>query len=111
AVGLLPLRVHAIEETPLVAREHAADPRSLDDVDADLRAHLRERSTMRALRALRAGGMTRAPGVRVPPPRALSRARGPGGGGLASRPGLRPRPQRAGRGPPLRRPPRPLGPP
>src|SRR5438874_11326120 len=36
AVHLLPLRVHAIQESPRVLLEHVADARRLDDVDPDL---------------------------------------------------------------------------
>src|SRR5438093_9620714 len=49
AVHLLPLRIHAIEETPWMLLEHIADPRRLDDVDADFRAHARSGKARRVL--------------------------------------------------------------
>src|SRR5437867_10082953 len=39
AVHLLPLRIHAVEKSPRMLLEHVADPRGLDDVDADFRTH------------------------------------------------------------------------
>src|SRR2546430_16731638 len=41
AIHLLPLRIHAIQESPRVLLKHVADPPRLDDVDPHLRAHER----------------------------------------------------------------------
>src|SRR5207302_4990042 len=49
AVHLLPLGIDAIEEASRMLLEHIADPRCLDDVDADLRAHARSGRVRRVL--------------------------------------------------------------
>src|SRR5207253_7998925 len=49
AVHLLPLGIDAIEEASRMLLQHIADPRCLDDVDADLRAHARSGRVRRVL--------------------------------------------------------------
>src|SRR5437867_13357800 len=99
AVHLLPLRIHAIEETPWMLLEHIADPRRLDDVDADFRAHARSSAVRRVLSPLRG----RAPAPPPPPFAALAL--------LPPRRGSPGHPPRAPTPPPRATPPAPPGPP
>src|SRR5439155_16188095 len=76
AVHLLPLRIHAVEKSPRMLLEHVADPRGLDDVDADFGAHARSGRVRRVLSPVR-GRALAAPS----PPCASFAALTPRGGG------------------------------
>src|SRR5439155_22667763 len=76
AVHLLPLRIHAVEKSPRMLLEHVADPRGLDDVDADFGAHARSGRVRRVLSPVRGPG----PAATPPPSRAFASLTPPCGG-------------------------------
>src|SRR2546430_14219729 len=57
AIHRLPLRIHAIQESPGVFLEHVADPPRLDDVDANLRTHKEKNASTAARRVAPASGL------------------------------------------------------
>src|SRR5439155_2347535 len=84
AVHLLPLGIDAIEEASRMLLEHIADPRCLDDVDADFRAHKGNPQSV-ARRVAPVSGVCASRGCPGDPPRGMSEANDAvGGEGAAS---------------------------